>query len=182
LREFAALPLSAVPALIRNHCFELLHVLDAQIRTLDVQVTREWHEDPRIQRLTSVPGIGPFIATVLVLEVGEVHRFPSAKHLASYVGLTPRIRASADRIRTCHISKESNRLLRWVLVLAATQAAGRPGPLRAWYRAVRKRCGRNLARVALARRLAEIVYQLWKPETTFDALLTRNRAGVSPLR
>jgi transposase len=181
LRELAVLPLPVAPARIRDNCFELLHVLDAQIRTLDVQLTREWNEDPRIRRLTSVPGIGPFIATVLVLEVGDVHRFPSAKHLASYVGLTPRIRASAERVRIGHISKEGNRLLRWVLVLAATQAARRPGPLRAWYRAVQKRRGRNLARVALARRLTEIVYQLWKTETTFDALLTRNRAGVSPL-
>ena len=182
LRELAALPLPAAPAVIRDNCFKLLHVLDEQIRTLDVQLTREWNEDPRVRRLTSVPGIGPFIATVLVLEVGDVHRFPSAKHLASYVGLTPRIRASAERVRAGHISKEGNRLLRWVLVLAATQAARRPGPLRTWYRAVEKRRGRNLARVALARRLTEIVYQLWKTETTFDALLTRNRAGVSPLR
>lgn len=181
LRELVVLPLPAAPAVIRDNCFKLLHVLDSQIRNLDVQLTREWSEDPRIRRLTSVPGIGPFIATVLVLEVGDVHRFPSAKHLASYVGLTPRIRASAERVRAGHISKEGNRLLRWVLVLAATQAARRPGPLRAWYRAVQKRRGRNPARVALARRLTEIVYQLWKTETTFDALLTRNRAGVSPL-
>ncbi len=181
LRELAALPLATTPATIREDCCALLRVLDQQIRALDVQVTQQWGNDPRVRRLTSIPGVGPFVATVLVLELGEIHRFPSAKHLASYVGLTPRIRASAERIRPGHISKEGNRLLRWALVLAATQAARRPGPLRAWYRAVQQRRGRQAARVALARRLAEVVYQVWKTETDYDALLTRNRAGVSPL-
>lgn len=181
LRELAALPLATTPATIREDCCALLRVFDQQIRALDVQVTQQWGNDPRVRRLTSIPGVGPFVATVLVLELGEIHRFPSAKHLASYVGLTPRIRASAERIRPGHISKEGNRLLRWVLVLAATQAARRPGPLRAWYRTVQQRRGRQAARVALARRLAEVVYQVWKTETDYDALLTRNRAGVSPL-
>lgn len=157
LRELATLPLTAAPAIIRENCCALLRLLDQQIRALDVQVTLQWGEDPQIRRLTSVPGVGPFVATVLVLELGDIHRFPSAKHLASYVGLTPRIRASADHIRPGHISKEGNRLLRWALVLAATQAARRPGPLRAWYRVVHHRRGRQAARVALARRLAEVV-------------------------
>ena len=100
--------------------------------------------------------------------------------MGSYIGLTPRIRASADRVRTGHISKEGNRLLRWALVLAATQAVRRPGPLRAWYHAGKKRRGRNVARVALARRLAEIVYHVWKHECDYFTVLRRgDRAGVS---
>jgi transposase len=72
-----------------------------------------------------------------------------------------------------HISKEGNRLLRWAVVVAATQAARRPGPLRAWYRLVQQRKGAKVARVALARRLAEICYQVWKEETDFLAVLRR---------
>ncbi len=180
-RELATLPLAPAPTAIREHCCALLKLLDQQIRTLDEQVTKHWGDDPRVRRLTSIPGVGPFVATVLVLELGEINRFPSSKHLASYIGLTPRVRASAERVHLGHISKEGNRLLRWVLVLAATQAARRPGPLRAWFRVVQQRRGRQVARVALARRLAEIVYQVWKTDTEYDALLTRRRAGVSPL-
>ena len=91
------------------------------------------------------------------------------------MGLTPRVRASANRVRMGHISKEGNRLLRWALVVAATQAARRPGPLRAWFRAVQQRKGMKIARVALARRLAEIVYQIWKQEIDFVTLV---RGGV----
>jgi transposase len=95
--------------------------------------------------------------------------------VASYVGLTPRVRASGDRIRSGRITKEGNRLLRWVLVLAATQAVRRPGPLRAWFHAVKQRRGRNVARVALARRLVEIVYHVWKQECDYFTVI---RHGV----
>jgi transposase len=161
-RELQALPLGAVPSFIRADCRALLPFLDDQIRRLDAELLRRWGDDPCVQRLTTIPGIGPLIAILLLVELGDIHRFPSPKHLASYIGLTPRVRASADRVRTGHISKEGNRLVRWVLVLAATQAARRPGPLRAWFHAVKRRKGAKIARVALARRLAEIVFHVWK--------------------
>ncbi len=172
-RELHALPLAPIPSTIREDCLALLHLLDEQIRRLDQELVRRWGDDPRVQRLMTIPGIGPFVAILLVLELGDIHRFPSAKHVASYVGLTPRVRASADRLRLGHISKEGNRLLRWALVVAATQAARRPGPLRAWVRLVQRRKGKKVARVALARRLAEIVYHVWKEEIDYFTVLRR---------
>jgi len=174
-RELERLPLAAIPSRVREDCRALLRILDGQIRHLDAELTQQWGTDPRVQRLCTIPGIGPFIALVLVLELGDIRRFAHAKQVASYIGLTPRIRASADRIRTGHISKEGNRLLRWALVLAATQAARRAGPLRTWFYAVKKRRGKNVARVALARRLAEIVYHVWKQECDFFTVV---RHGV----
>jgi len=174
-RELQRLPLADTPSRIREDCSALLPLLDAQIRRLDSELGARWGGDPRVQRLTTIPGIGPFIAIVLVLELGDIARFPSAKQVASYVGLTPRIRASAGRIRAGHISKEGNRLLRWVLVLAATQAVRRPGPLRTWFHAVKKRRGKKVARVALARRLAEIVFHVWKHECDYFTVV---RHGV----
>ena len=174
-RELKQLPLTEAPSRIREDCATLLPILDAQIRRLDADLVTRWGRDPRVERLTTIPGIGPFIAIVLVLELGDIARFPSAKQVASYVGLTPRIRASAGRIRAGHISKEGNRLLRWVLVLAATQAVRRPGPLRTWFHAVKKRRGKKVARVALARRLAEIVFHVWKHECDYFTVV---RHGV----
>ena len=174
-RELQRLPLADTPSRIREDCSALLPLLDAQIRRLDGELGARWGRDPRVHRLTTIPGIGPFIAIVLVLELGDIARFSSAKQVASYVGLTPRIRASAGRIRAGHISKEGNRLLRWVLVLAATQAVRRPGPLRTWFHAVKKRRGKKVARVALARRLAEIVFHVWKHECDY---FTVARHGV----
>jgi transposase len=174
LRELQALALAPTPDTIRHYCLTALTLLDEQIRTLDRQLLDRWSLDPRVQRLTTIiPGVGPLIAIILVLELGNVQRFPSAKHLASYVGLTPRVRASGDRLRTGHISKEGNAILRWAAVVAATQAARRPGPLRAWYRTVQQRRGAKIARVALARRLVEIAYHIWKEEVDFFTVLQR---------
>lgn len=174
-RELKQLPLTEAPSRIREDCAALLPTLDRQIRRLDAELVTRWGQDPRVQRLTTIPGIGPFIAIVLVLELGDIQRFASAKRVASYVGLTPRVRGSAGRVRAGHITKEGNRLLRWVLVLAATHAVRKPGPLRTWFHAVKKRRGKKVARVALARRLAEIVFHVWKHECDYFTVV---RHGV----
>lgn len=172
-RELAGLALGESPDRIRQDTLALLRMLDEQVRALDKELRRRWGQDRRVERLMTVPGIGPFVAIALVLELGEIDRFPSAKHLAGYLGLTPRIRSSAGRTRTGHISKEGNRLLRWLLVIAATQAARRPGPLKAYFQKLRQRKGTKIARVALARRLVEIVYQVWKNEIDYWGFLRR---------
>jgi transposase len=172
-RELEALPLASSADAIRRDSLALVRMLDQQIRALDQELARQWGTDPRVMRLQTMPGIGPFAAIALILELGDIARFPTAKHLASYLGLTPRLRASADRVRLGHISKEGNRLLRWVLVIAAIQAARRPGPLRAWYHVVKRRKGTYVARVAVARRLAEIAYHVWKDETDYLGVLRR---------
>ena len=173
-RELHRLPLPAAAGRIREDCTAVLPMLDAQIRRLDAELLARWGQDPRVQRLTTIPGVGPFIAIVLILELGDITRFATAKQVASYVGLTPRVRSSAGRVRAGHISKEGNRLLRWVLVLAATQASRRPGPLRTWFHAVKKRRGKKVARVALARRLAEIVFHVWKHECDYFTVVRRD--------
>lgn len=66
------------------------------------------------------------------------------------------------------------------MTLAATQAARRPGPLRAWVRVIQQRKGTKVARVALARRLAEIVYQVWKGECDYFAILRRSAVRGEP--
>jgi transposase len=174
--QLAELPLGEPAERVRDDSLTLLRLLDSQIRALDEELLRRWGDDPRVHRLRTIPGIGPFLAILLVVELGDIHRFPTAKHLASYLGLTPRIRASADRVRAGHITKEGNRLARWALVIAAAHAERQPGPLRTWARAIQRRKGKKLARVALARRLAELVYHVWKHDHDYLALL--NRPGV----
>src|SRR5262249_32180022 len=73
--ERRGLPLPDAPSRIREDCAALLPTLDAQIRRLDAELVARWGRDPRVQRLTTIPGIGPFIAIVLVLELGDIQRF-----------------------------------------------------------------------------------------------------------
>ncbi len=73
-RELQRLPLPATPSRIREDC-GVAALLDAQIRRLDSELVARWGRDPRVQRLTTIPGIGPFIAIVLVLELGTSPAF-----------------------------------------------------------------------------------------------------------
>lgn len=104
-RELAALPLGPLPSTIRDHGRALLAVLDEQICHLDQTLSTHWGKHPVVYRLMTIPGIGPFIAILLVVELGEIHRFPSAKHVASHIGLVPRVRATGEHVRLGHISK-----------------------------------------------------------------------------
>jgi transposase len=163
----AAAPLAPEAAIVRDDYLAQLALLANQVRRVDRDLVARWSRDTRVERLMNIPGIGPLTTIVLVLELGDIGRFSSAKHVASYIGLTPRVRASTDRVRTGHISKEGNRILRWLLVVAAMHAARRWGPLRTWYRTLQQRKGRKVARIALARRLVEIVYHVWKEEGSY---------------
>src|SRR5262249_26108111 len=104
-RELERQPLAPIPSRFREDSRALLRILDGQIRRLDGELTQQWGTDPSVSRLCTIPGISPFLAIVLVLELGDIRRFARAKQVATDIGLTPRIRASAERIRTGHISK-----------------------------------------------------------------------------
>lgn len=171
--ELRELALSPTAERIRDDTLTLLHMLDDQILEVERQLFDRWAHDPQVRRLETIPGIGILTAIGIVVELGEICRFPSAKHLASYIGLTPRVKASGGRVRTGHISKEGNRLLRWMFVAAATQAMRYPGPLRAWYRRIRRRKGKKIARVGLARKLTEIVYHVWRDKIDYREFYSR---------
>jgi transposase len=74
----------------------LIDALDQRIGHVDAWLIHQWGEDPRVRRLMTLPGIGRFTAIASVGELGDIHRFPTAKHLANYVGLAPVVRSSAD--------------------------------------------------------------------------------------
>lgn len=69
-RELAALTLAPLPSVIRDNCFALLQLLNQQIRAAEEELLRQWQGDPRVRRLATIPGIGYFIAILLVLELG----------------------------------------------------------------------------------------------------------------
>lgn len=174
IREMRGLVLPLEATRVRDDSLALLEMLEDRIGAVEGELLDRWGKDRRVRLLETIPGIGWLTAIGLVVELGDIVRFPSAKHLASYIGLTPRVRASGNRMRTGHISKEGNRLLRWMLVTAATQATRKPGPLKAWYGRVSRRKGKKIARVGLARKMTEIIYHVWKEGIDYNEFLRRN--------
>jgi transposase len=138
-----------------------LDVLKEQIAKLDREIRQRGRDSAVAQALETIPGIGPFIALLLVAEIGDIQRFPSAKHLASYTGLVPSLYASGEHRWGGAITKQGSTLLRWALVQAAHQAA-RSARFSAYYQRQRERLGAAKAIVALARKLAVISFYRWR--------------------
>ena len=146
--------------------------LTEQLAEIDAALVAKAAATPIVQRLTTAPGVGPVIATAFVATLDEAGRFGGAHQVESYLGLVPSENSSADRHRRGHITKAGNPRMRWLLVQAAwaalrsrrADAAG----LRAWAGQLAKRRGSRIATVALARRLAGILFAMWRDQTTFD--------------
>lgn len=108
--------------------------------------------------LTQLPGVGEFTALVILAEIGEVTRFPSARKLAAWAGLTPTVRGSDLVVRHGHISKQGSAWLRWILCEAA-QTAKRHPDFAGTYQAISKRRGKKIATTAVARKLLTRAYR-----------------------
>jgi transposase len=108
--------------------------------------------------LTQIRGIGRYTAMLIIAEVGDVTRFPSARHLCSWTGLAPTVRSSDGKARLGHISRQGSPALRWALVEAAQKITTGSGPLRDLFERVAKRRGRKIAKVAVAREILTLCY------------------------
>src|SRR5437763_4252765 len=129
------------------------------IDRIDGELRQHATADPRVKILTTLPGAGQFTALVMLAEIGDITRFPSARKLASWAGLTPTVRGSDRTVRHGHISKQGSAWLRWVLNQAA-QTARRSPEFAASYAAIAKRRGKKIATIAIARKLLTRAWHL----------------------
>ncbi len=118
---------------------------------------------PEMQGLISLPGVGVILAATTALEIGEIERFPSAEHLASYAGTTPRVHSSGDRTRYGRTRPDVNRYLKWAFAEAANSVAVNhtrfpDRHVSQLYRKMRERKGHSKAIGAVARHLAEAAF------------------------
>src|SRR5512132_2119316 len=155
----AELDLPPVSREIVTDCLAFIDALVPEIERLDAEVRRHAKADPRVRLLTTLPGVGQFTALVMVAEIGDITRFPNARKLASWAGLTPTVRGSDLSVRHGHISKQGSAWLRWVLNQAA-QTAKRSPEFHATYTAIARRRGKKIATIAIARKLLTRAYHL----------------------
>jgi hypothetical protein len=136
----------------------LAAVQDAFSRQTTREIDQRAKADERVKLLCQIRGIGPYIAMLIIAEIGEVKRFPTAKHLCQWAGLTPTVRSSDGKARLGHISRQGSTILRWALTEAAQHTPTGGGPLRAKYDRIAKRRGSKIARVAIAREILSLCY------------------------
>jgi transposase len=147
--------------------------IEDRIRVVEDQLQALADQTPAVTRLRSIPGVGLITATALVAFVGDVQRFPSARHFASYLGLTPRERSSGLIRRLGAISKRGDVYLRMLLihgaraVLWAAKRRRASDRLRTWALNLQTLRGHNKAAIALANKLARVVWAVWKHDIDF---------------
>jgi transposase len=156
-QQLARAPLDAPYRLRVNALCRLIDALDFEIEAVagPLRVALAGHRG--FTAVQAVPGVGPVLAGVFVAEIGDVHRFTSPAHLTSWAGLTPKHRESDTVVRRGPITKQGSTLVRWAAVEAA-QGARKAGWLSQQHTAIAERRGRNIATVAVARRLLTLVY------------------------
>ena len=152
---------------------KLIEVLNTQIAEADAEVKSWATADETCTRLMTVPGVGPLTALRFVAALDDVTRFESAHQVESYLGLVPGESSSSERQQRLSITKAGPRALRWVLVQAAWALhlrCRRPEaiPLQLWAHRIEQRRGRRTAIIALARKLAGILFALWRDGSVYE--------------
>jgi transposase len=172
---------SAIPVALRailNEACEEIGELEKRIKSTERQLDTLGKDLSAVGYLRSIPGIGLLTATALYAFIGEVRRFPTARHFASYLGLTPREHSSGNVRRLGRISKRGDAYLRTLLthggraVLRAAHLAKSPTRLHRWALDVQQRRGHNVAAIALANKLARIAWAVWRQERCFTVNAT----------
>jgi transposase len=136
----------------------LIADFDREIDALADEIDRRATHDPRVDVLRQIYGIGRYLGMLIVAEIGAIERFPSARHLCAWAGLTPTVRSSDARTRLGHISHQGSGALRWALVEAAQKACQGGEPLRQNFERIAKRRARTIAKVAVARKILTLCY------------------------
>src|SRR5208282_4699886 len=160
--QLEKLPLAPWACRRRKDLLELLDRMNPTIEALTAAVEQEAKKRPEVLRLMTHPGVGPLTALAFVLVIGTPDRFKCGKQIGSYVGLIPSEDSSAGHQRLGHITKQGSSLLRFLLGEAAQAAARYDSDWRRRYAHLAMRRQRNIAKVAMARRLAVRLYWMWR--------------------
>lgn len=148
-----------------------------QIRELDRAVKTIARSSAICQYLMSTPGVGPITAVTFLATIDDPSRFERAHHVASYLGLTPGENSSSERQQRTSITKAGSSSMRRTLIQAAWIAfRRRPNdPMVQWAQRVANRRGKNIAVVALARKMSGVMYALWRDNAHYNP--TRSAAA-----
>jgi transposase len=146
--------------------------LQVELKAIEIRL-RAWHRaNADSRRLAQIPGVGPIGATALVMKTPDPHAFPSGRHFAAWLGLTPKDHSTAGKTRLGKITRAGDERLRSLLVAGATaviqqarHGRGHPSP---WLIALLKRKPPKLAAVALANKIARIAWKLMVTGESYD--------------
>ena len=151
------LPFEGVYGLRVESLRDLLEIFDREITMVEREIHRCLKDHRGYRAVQALNGVGPIMAAIFVAEIGDVTRFPTARHLCSWAGMTPKLHESDTKSHKGRITKQGSTIVRWAAVEAVVRYHGGE-PIAPAYRRIAERRGKNIARVAAARKLLTLVY------------------------
>jgi transposase len=160
---------------------QVLEKVDADLARAEIRLQSIVEKDPKIQLLMTVPNVSVVVAAVFVSVIDDAHRFRNAHQVGAYLGLVPSEKSSGEHRRLGSITKQGNSYARATLMQASwglIRLSRSDDPLKQWANAVAHRRGKFIAAVALARRLAGILWAMWRDDTAYDAARVGSRSAA----
>lgn len=180
--KLAALPLAPHVRAELAPLVALWAPLQAELTAADARLTAIARTHPVLARLCTMPSVGPVTALAFVAALDDVTRFQSAHQVQAYLGLVPSEYSSGDRRARGHITKRGDARMRWLLVETAWPILRSSNPalagLKAWAQQIAVRRGKRIATVALARRVAGILYAMWRDDAPYGAITPSHQAAA----
>ena len=163
-----------------NHLLADLAQVQGRRKELEQVIAQRCGVSAEAVLLSSMPGVSYFTAESLACRVGRVERFPRAASLANYWGLTPGCRNSGEyNQRLGSITKAGSSMARWLLAQVTHKVLRKDARLREWYKRIRRRRGSTIARVAVMRKLATIIWHMLSKRKTYAACRGLAEAGTN---
>ena len=156
-QRLAKVPLAPAYAQRVSSLLELIDIFDSHQARFAAMIAERLDTHRGYQAIQQVPGIGATLAAVFVAEIDDVGRFTDAAHLCSWAGLTPRHRESDTVVHRGHITKQGSKAVRWAAI-EAVQRHPTTAKIAADKQRIEARRGKNIAKVAAARKLLTLVY------------------------
>jgi len=167
LRSLELLPLRKCYQQELQGYLQCIDTLKRLITEVIETIKRLAEESPQARLLITIPGISYYSSVLILSEIGDIGRFPSAKKLCSYAGLAPRVHSSGGKTRYGSITKQGSKWLRWILVELSHHFIKGSPRLKFLYARIARSHGRNAARVAVAREMLKIMYVMLRDNRAF---------------
>jgi len=169
VRAAAQESLDGLPEYIED-LLQSIDTLNQRIKRADSELRKLAQENDVCRRMMSVPGVAELTAIRFWAALDDHHRFSSSHSVMAYLGLTPGENSSSERVRRLGITKAGPAPVRRVLVQAAhvVMRAKPHAPMCQWAAEIEKRRGKHVALVALARKMAGILFAIWRDGSVYD--------------
>lgn len=171
LRPCYRIPLASI--------LRLADMFQGEIAQVDQEIDSRAIVDKDVRLLDTHPGIDTYSGLLIAMEIGAIERFPSPGKLCSYAGLVPSVYSSGDKTRRGALTKQGSQWLRWILIEMAHHATRGSERYRRLYTRVMQKHGKMVARVAVARKMLQIIFYMLKNKEPFKEHPALERSPVS---